>query len=123
MDWQHPPFTVPADLAARWAAVGGRGKAARRAWLKRLTRNPLRAEFERVTAGRLPESWHEALAALRGEFAEARPTTSTRRAGARASEALALAVPELVGGSAHPGGGLPLVTLSAEIVAGLVGPA
>ena len=27
----------------------------------------------------------------------------------------------LVGGSAHPGGGLPLVTLSAEIVAGLVG--
>jgi phytoene desaturase len=29
----------------------------------------------------------------------------------------------LVGGSAHPGGGLPLVLLSAEIVAGLVGPA
>jgi phytoene dehydrogenase-like protein len=29
----------------------------------------------------------------------------------------------LVGGSSHPGGGLPLVTLSAEIVAGLVGPA
>ncbi|MCO1660131.1 phytoene desaturase family protein [Pseudonocardia humida] len=29
----------------------------------------------------------------------------------------------LVGGSAHPGGGLPLVALSAEIVSGLVGPA
>ena len=29
----------------------------------------------------------------------------------------------LVGGSSHPGGGLPLVTLSAQIVAGLVGPA
>lgn len=29
----------------------------------------------------------------------------------------------LVGGSSHPGGGLPLVTLSAEIVAGLVGTA
>ncbi|WP_091159261.1 phytoene desaturase family protein [Geodermatophilus africanus] len=28
----------------------------------------------------------------------------------------------LVGGSSHPGGGLPLVALSAEIVAGLVGP-
>jgi phytoene dehydrogenase-like protein len=28
----------------------------------------------------------------------------------------------LVGGSSHPGGGLPLVTLSAKIVAGLVGP-
>ena len=29
----------------------------------------------------------------------------------------------LVGGSAHPGGGLPIVALSAQIVAGLVGPA
>ena len=29
----------------------------------------------------------------------------------------------LVGGSAHPGGGLPLVMLSANIVAGLIGPA
>jgi phytoene desaturase len=29
----------------------------------------------------------------------------------------------LVGGSAHPGGGLPLVALSAEIVTGLIGPA
>jgi len=29
----------------------------------------------------------------------------------------------LVGGSAHPGGGLPLVMLSAQIVSGLVGPA
>jgi phytoene desaturase len=29
----------------------------------------------------------------------------------------------LVGGSSHPGGGLPLVTLSAKIVAGMVGPA
>ncbi|MDY6810008.1 MAG: phytoene desaturase, partial [Actinomycetota bacterium] len=29
----------------------------------------------------------------------------------------------LVGGSAHPGGGLPLVMLSAKVVAGLIGPA
>jgi len=29
----------------------------------------------------------------------------------------------LVGGSSHPGGGLPLVTLSAQITAGLIGPA
>jgi phytoene dehydrogenase-like protein len=29
----------------------------------------------------------------------------------------------LVGGSAHPGGGLPLVAMSAAIVAGLIGPA
>ena len=102
MDWRHPPFTVPPDLAARWAAAGGRGNTARRAWLKRLARHPLRGEFERVLAGRLPESWHEAVAALRGEFVEARPATTTRQASERALEALAPAIPELVGGSADP---------------------
>ncbi len=99
MDWRYSPFAVPPDLGARWAAAGGRGNAARRAWLKRLARHPLRVEFERVLAGRLPESWHEAMAALRGS-AEARPATATRQASARVLEALAPAVPELVGGSA-----------------------
>ena len=32
-------------------------------------------------------------------------------------------IPKRVTGKPHPGGGLPLVALSAEIVAGLVGPA
>ncbi len=100
LDWHHPPFTVPPDLAERWAAVGSRGNAPRRAWLKRLTRHPLRAEFERVTAGRLPETWHEATAALRAELAETRPALATRQASQRVLDALAPAIPELVGGSA-----------------------
>jgi len=29
----------------------------------------------------------------------------------------------IIDGSAHPGGGLPIVALSAKIVAGLIGPA
>ncbi len=100
MDWHHPPFSIPPDLMQRWAAAGRRGTAARRAWLKRLAKHPLRAEFERVMAGRLPEAWHEAMAALKAEFADTRPALATRQASQRALLALAPTVPELVGGSA-----------------------
>ncbi len=100
LDWQHPPFTVPRDLAERWAAAGNRGTAARRAWLKRLAKHPLRAEFDRVVAGRLPEAWHEAMAALKADFADTRPAFATRQASQRTLAALAPAIPELVGGSA-----------------------
>ena len=100
LDWTHPPFCVPPDLVARWLAAGSRGTAARRAWLKRVTRHPLRAEFERVVAGRLPDTWHEATAELRAELAESRPGMATREASQRALNALAPVIPELVGGSA-----------------------
>jgi phytoene desaturase len=49
-------------------------------------------------------------------------SNGARAAFLRPGNAAALPGLFLVGGSAHPGGGLPLVTLSAEIVAGLVGP-
>jgi len=100
LDWQHPPFTIPPDLAKCWAAVGCRGTAGRRAWLKRLAKHPLRAEFERVVAGRLPEAWHEAMASLRAEIADSRPALATRQASQRALTALVPAIPEMVGGSA-----------------------
>ena len=100
LDWPHEPFTTPPDLALRWAAAGRRGSPARRSWLKRLAKHPLRAEFERVTAGRLPESWHEAVAGLKAELAETRPAVATREASQRALSALASAMPELTGGSA-----------------------
>ena len=37
-----------------------------------------RAEFERVMAGRLPDNWHEAVAALKQDIAETRPKIATR---------------------------------------------
>jgi transketolase len=100
LGWKGPPFTVPDSLAERWRAAGSRGAAARRAWLKRLARHPLRAEFERVMAGRLPETWNEAVTALKAEIAEKRPKLATRQSSQRALEALVPAIPELAGGSA-----------------------
>ncbi len=100
LDWPHPPFEVPAAIAVRWQAAGTRGTPTRRGWLKRLANHPLRHEFERATAGRLPEMWHEATASLKAELAETRPTIATRHASLHAITALGVKIPELIGGSA-----------------------
>jgi transketolase len=100
LGWTAAPFEVPEDVRTGWEAAGRRGAGARRSWLKRLAKHPQRAEFERAIAGRLPEGWHEGLAALRAGLAETKPKLATRVASQRALEALVPAVPELLGGSA-----------------------
>jgi transketolase len=100
LGWREPPFTVPDALLERWRAVGSRGAGARRAWLKRLAHSSMRGEFERVMAGKLPDSWHEAVTALKQEIAETKPKIATRQASQKCLDALVPATPELVGGSA-----------------------
>ena len=117
MGWDHAPFEVPAEIREPWEVAGRRGAGTRRSWLKRLARHPQQAEFERAMAGRLPEAWHEPLAALRAQQAEAKPKLATRAASQKALEALVPAVPEMIGGSADLTGsnntnvkGIPAIT-------------
>ena len=100
MGWNHPPFEVPEGIRERWEAAGRRGSATRRAWLKRLAKHPMQAEFERAMAGKLPDAWHEPLAALRASIAADKPKLATRVSSQKALEALVPAVPEMIGGSA-----------------------
>ena len=100
LGWTAPPFSMPPEIETEWRRVGARGAAARRAWLRRLAHHPLRAEFERVSQGRLPEAWPAAVAALKAEFATARLKLATRQASQKVLETLVAALPELVGGSA-----------------------
>jgi transketolase len=110
---------VPDDLLERWRAIGSRGATGRRAWLKRLAHSAMRGEFERVTARRLPDNWHEAVAALRQEIAEAKPRMATRQSSQKALEALVPATPELVGGSADlTGSNLTFVKAMGTVGAG-----
>ncbi len=104
LGWNHAPFEVPEGIAELWHAAGSRGANARRAWLKRLAHHPMRAEFERVMAGRLPENFHESVAALRADIAEKKPKLATRQSSQKALEALVPAIPELIGGSADLSG-------------------
>ncbi len=110
LGWPHTPFVVPAEIKAMWEAAGSKGSSSRRAWLKRLAKHPLRAEFERTMAGRLPDSWHEAIAALRADIATNKPKLATRQSSQKALEAIVPTIPELVGGSADlTGSNLTLV--------------
>ena len=100
LGWTSAPFEIPDDLRAAWQVAGARGASPRRSWLKRLARHPMRAEFERVMAGRLPENFHEAVAALKADIAENRPKLASRQASQKALDALVPEVPEMIGGSA-----------------------
>ena len=100
LGWNYAPFEVPEGLSEQWLAAGSRGAPARRAWLKRLAHHPMRAEFERAIAGKLPENFHEAVASLRADIAEKKPKLASRAASQLALDTLVPAVPELIGGSA-----------------------
>lgn len=85
--------------------VGARGAAARRAWLKRLARHPLRPDFERALAARAPESLAEICTTLRADFADGHaPRTGTAEAAAATVACLAQANPDIVGCAALPDG-------------------
>ena len=122
LGWHEPPFVIPDDLKDRWHAVGSRGAAARRSWLKRLARHNQRGEFDRVMAGRLPDNWHEAVAELKQQIADERPMLASRASSQKCLEALVPATPELIGGSADlTGSNLTLVKGMGAIAAGNYG--
>jgi len=110
LGWDSPPFTIPSDIESLWHNAGRRGAGPRRAWLKRLANNAQQLEFDRAMAGRLPDNWHEAVAALKQDIADTRPKIATRQSSQKALETLIPATPELVGGSADlTGSNLTLV--------------
>jgi transketolase len=100
LGWNDEPFTIPEGLKAKWEEAGRRSAGTRRSWLKRLAKHPMRVEFERAMAGKLPENWAEGLQALRATFATEKPKIGSRIASQRSLAALVPAVPEMVGGSA-----------------------
>ena len=110
LGWTAAPFEIPEPIAADWLRAGARGATPRRAWLKRLARHPMRAEFERVMAGRLPDHFHETVAALKTDIADTRPKLASRQASQKSLDALVPAIPEMIGGSADlTGSNLTLV--------------
>jgi transketolase len=118
LGWQEDPFVTPGDLLERWHAIGSRAATARRSWLKRLARHAQRGEFERVMAGRLPDNWHEVVVSLKQDIADNRPRMASRTSSQTCLEALAAAMPELIGGSADlTGSNLTLVPGMAAISA------
>ncbi|MEK7230577.1 MAG: transketolase [Pseudomonadota bacterium] len=102
--WNHPPFEIPAAVYARWDARA-RGAAFEREWDQKFTayekaHPQLAAEFKRRMTGELPANWRAQREALVTKTNAKAETIATRKASQNAIEALAPALPELVGGSA-----------------------
>ncbi len=104
LDWPYEPFVVPDKIRKAWDARE-RGAAAERDWQQRLdayraAHPELAAELERRLRGELPAGWRTAVE----EFIAAESTSSkgvaTRSSSQQVLNALAPAIPELLGGSA-----------------------
>ena len=104
LGWAHPPFVIPPEVYAGWDARA-RGAQQEQAWSERFAAYraafpELAAEFSRRMAGELPRDWPEVAAAAIGAADAKAATVATRKASQQSLEALAPALPELIGGSA-----------------------
>ena len=104
MGWPHEAFVVPKDVYAAWDAR--RAGKEREAMWKQLfhaysERYPQEAgEFERRLSRTLPGKYRSTLDTALAAAAEKREAVATRKASQLALEALAPALPEMLGGSA-----------------------
>ena len=101
----EPAFYVPEDALAHWRTALEWGAAEQADWRERRDAYAAEypehaAEFERWMAGRLPDGWDKGLPVI----SPAGGQVATRQAAGLALQAIAAAVPNLVGGSADLGG-------------------
>ncbi len=97
----NPRFYIPDDVRDFFRQVGEKGEAEERAWKDRYQSYraeypELAAELERRLAGKLPSGWTEALPT----FDPDPKGMATRAASGQVINAIAPALPELMGGSA-----------------------
>ena len=101
LGWPYPePFTVPEDALAEWRKPLRRGVRQESEWRRRFDTYAaafpdLAGELERRLKGDLPADWEAAIPDLSKE-----PAVATRAASGKVINALAVKLPELVGGSA-----------------------
>jgi transketolase len=102
LGWPHQPFDIPSEIVSRWREAGERGGRARQAWLERTRRlcgtGP--SPFHDALNRKLPCSYRDAMQQLHARFAADKRTIATRQASQQVLDAIAEALPNLLGGSA-----------------------
>ncbi len=101
LGWSYGEFEIPADAFSHMREAIERGASLQAEWEATLatyrTEYPAEAaEFERLLSGQLPEGWADALPA----YTPADKALATRKNSEVTLNALAPALPELIGGSA-----------------------
>ena len=102
LGWPYEPFQVPQFVMEQWRKVGKRGQGARRSWMERTSRfkSVPRSPFHDALNRNLPSEYTDAMARIRDRFATDRPTIAARQASQQVIDAIAEALPNLLGGSA-----------------------
>ena len=104
LDWNEPPFVIPADIKAAWDATT-KGAALESEWDQqfaayRAAYPTEAAEFERRMNKQLPADFNGQLTNVYAQIAQKTASIATRKASQNALDALAPLLPELFGGSA-----------------------
>jgi transketolase len=102
LGWPYEPFQIPESVIEQWRKIGGRGQATRRNWIERTRRlNAVsRSPFHDALNRKLPCEYIAAIDRLRIRFSAEQPTIATRQASQLVIDAIAEALPNLLGGSA-----------------------
>jgi transketolase len=102
LDWPYDPFQIPELVIEQWRKIGARGQATRRNWIERTRRlnSVARSPFHDALNRKLPGEYGAAMHQLRERFGTERPTMATRQASQLVIDAIAEALPNLLGGSA-----------------------
>ena len=108
LGWHHAPFEIPPDVYAGWDARA-KGAAREAQWDARFAAYAQAfpqegAEFRRRMAGDLPRDWRGHADAFIAAVNAKGETIASRKASQNSIEALAPALPELIGGSADLAG-------------------
>ena len=101
LGWNYGPFEIPEDVLTRFHQAIDKGASAEAEWDQTLATYRTKyaddaATFERMLSGQLPEGWEAALPT----YAPGDKAIATRKTSEATLNALAPAVPELIGGSA-----------------------
>lgn len=100
LKWPYASFEIPDAILAAWRAIGARGHAARMAWTDRCRQHGAGVLKAVESAPEMPPAYQEAVVSLRNRFATERPGIASRQASQLVLEAIAPALPALIGGSA-----------------------
>lgn len=100
LNWNYPPFEIPADILQLWNQAGQRSAGEFAAWSKRHTASPQSAEFDRTMNGGLPADFEKTITELKKKIETEKPKHATRQSSGNTLAALVPIMPELIGGSA-----------------------
>ncbi len=108
LDWHHPPFEIPEDIASDWDATK-QGQELEATWNKQFddyqkAYPELANELTRRISGELPANWQTEIQNFINQTADNAANIASRKASQNSLNGIGPVLPELIGGSADLAG-------------------